>query len=163
MTGVQTCALPIYTAGTLIRAGYEVSDVNRFLDLPLAHTGLMPVTVKEETKSVFEVKKAQTYTPNQDMADNAERALEWRKEYSRGGTEVGVARAVQLKNKQPISLETVMRMVSYFARHEVDKDAPGFNQGEPGFPSAGRIAWDLWGGDAGMGWANNIAEEADNE
>jgi HK97 family phage portal protein len=151
------------TAGTLIRAGYDVSSINDALGIDIQHTGLVPVTVKEEAKSILEVKKAESFTPNQDMADNAERALEWRKEFNRGGTEVGVARAVQLKNKQPISLDTVMRMVSYFSRHEVDKDAQGFRQGEPGFPSAGRIAWDLWGGDAGMAWANNIAQEHEDE
>ena len=150
------------TAGTLIRAGYEPSGVSGALGIDVVHTGLVPVTVKEEAKSIVEVKKSQTFIPNQDMADNAERALEWRKQYARGGTEVGVARAVQLKNKQPVSLETVMRMVSYFARHEVDADAIGFRQGEPGFPSAGRIAWDLWGGDAGMQWANNIAQETED-
>lgn len=54
-------------------------------------------------------------------------------------------------------------MHSYFARHEVDKDADGFRPGEPGFPSAGRIAWALWGGDPGQRWARAIVERADNE
>jgi hypothetical protein len=46
-------------------------------------------------------------------------------------------------------------MASFFARHEVDKQAEGFRRGEDGFPSAGRIAWALWGGDPGMAWAND--------
>jgi len=49
-------------------------------------------------------------------------------------------------------------MNSYFARHEVDKDGESFKPGEPGFPSAGRIAWALWGGDAGQTWAANIVK-----
>ena len=44
-------------------------------------------------------------------------------------------------------------MHSFFPRHEVDKRAEGFRQGEKGYPSAGRIAWALWGGDAGFSWA----------
>jgi hypothetical protein len=44
-------------------------------------------------------------------------------------------------------------MHSFFSRHEVDKKGQGFQQGEDGFPSAGRIAWALWGGDAGQVWA----------
>jgi hypothetical protein len=44
-------------------------------------------------------------------------------------------------------------MHSFFSRHEVDKKGEGFQQGEDGFPSAGRIAWALWGGDAGQVWA----------
>jgi hypothetical protein len=50
-------------------------------------------------------------------------------------------------------------MISFFARHEVDKDAQGFRPGEDGYPSAGRIAWALWGGDAGKAWANAILRE----
>jgi hypothetical protein len=50
-------------------------------------------------------------------------------------------------------------MVSYFARHEVDKTGAGFQQGEPGYPSAGRIAWALWGGDAGRAWAERKQAE----
>ena len=46
-------------------------------------------------------------------------------------------------NRRNLSFETVQRMNSYFARHEVDKEAEGWNQGEDGFASAGRIAWKL--------------------
>jgi HK97 family phage major capsid protein len=54
-------------------------------------------------------------------------------------------------------------MVSYFARHEVDKEAKGFRPGEEGYPSAGRIAWALWGGDPGQSWANRKSAELDRE
>ena len=104
--------------------------------------------------------------PTATMAEEAQRGLDWRKEHGRGGTEVGVARARQLVNRQELSPDTVRRMVSYFARHEVDKDAEGFNQGEDGFPSAGRIAWQLWGSDAGKSWANEkdrIMDRLDDE
>jgi len=92
--------------------------------------------------------------PTEAMAEEAQRGLDWRKEHGRGGTEVGVARARQLVNRQELSADTVRRMVSYFARHEVDKEGEGFSPGEDGYPSAGRIAWALWGGDAGKSWAN---------
>lgn len=54
-----------------------------------------------------------------------------------------------------------MRMVSYFARHEVDKQGQGWSPGEDGYPSAGRIAWALWGGDPGRTWANAEAAKMD--
>ena len=92
--------------------------------------------------------------PTQAMADEAQRGLDWRAEYGRGGTEVGVARARDISNRADLSDETIGRMVSYFARHEVDKDAQGFRPGEEGYPSAGRIAWALWGGDPGKSWAD---------
>ena len=101
--------------------------------------------------------------PTEAMAEEAERGLAWREEFGRGGTEVGVARARDLKNRVNLSPETVRRMVSYFARHEVDKEAQGFSPGEEGYPSAGRIAWALWGGDPGQSWANRKSEELDRE
>lgn len=91
--------------------------------------------------------------PTQSMKEEAQRGLDWRKEFKRGGTEVGVARARDIVNGRDLSRDTIGRMVSYFARHEVDKKGQGWNQGEDGYPSAGRIAWALWGGDAGKSWA----------
>jgi hypothetical protein len=93
-------------------------------------------------------------TPPQGARDEAQKGLDWRREYGRGGTEVGVARARDIARGANLSDETIGRMVSFFARHEVDKEAQGFRPGEDGYPSAGRIAWALWGGDAGRTWAN---------
>jgi HK97 family phage prohead protease len=87
------------------------------------------------------------------MAEEARRGLEWRREYGRGGTEIGVARARDIANRKNLSEQTIGRMVSYFARHEVDKQGKGFSPGEDGYPSNGRIAWALWGGDPGKIWA----------
>ena len=99
-------------------------------------------------------------TPNEAMRKEAQRGLDWRSEYGRGGTEVGIARARDISNGENLSMSTVRRMVSYFARHEVDKEAEGFRPGEDGYPSNGRIAWALWGGDAGRSWANRqVAED----
>lgn len=97
--------------------------------------------------------------PSDGMAAEAKRGLAWREEYNRGGTEVGVARARDIKNKKSLSPRTIMRMVSYFARHEVDKKGTGWSPGQEGYPSAGRIAWALWGGDPGRSWANSKAEQ----
>ncbi len=102
-------------------------------------------------------------TPNDAMAAEAERGLAWRREYGRGGTEVGIARARDISNKVNLSMDTVRRMSSYFARHEVDKEAEGFRPGEDGYPSNGRIAWALWGGDAARSWASRILEQEDDD
>lgn len=101
--------------------------------------------------------------PTEAMATEAERGLAWREEFNRGGTAVGVARARDIKNRKNLSAETVRRMKSYFARHEVDKQGEGFSPGEDGYPSAGRIAWALWGGDPGQSWANERVRQLDNE
>jgi hypothetical protein len=54
-------------------------------------------------------------------------------------------------------------MKSFFSRHEVDKNALGFSQGEKGYPSPGRVAWDAWGGDAGFAWAESMVARAERE
>ena len=73
-----------------------------------------------------------------------------------GFTAVGKKRASDLANGSPLSAQTILRMYSFFKRHEVDKQAHGFNFGEDGFPSPGRVAWSAWGGDAGFSWATKI-------
>lgn len=47
-------------------------------------------------------------------------------------------------------------MVSYFARHEVDKRAKSFGNDQN--PSAGYVAWLLWGGGEGRAWAVEMKE-----
>ena len=103
------------------------------------------------------------FSPPKGVREEAKRGLEWRREYNRGGTEVGVARARDLSNGKNISPETAKRMKAYFDRHEVDKQGEGFSPGEKGFPSAGRIAWALWGGDPGQAWANKLVRQIEAE
>lgn len=103
------------------------------------------------------------FSPTDGMKVAARRALAWRSEYGRGGTGVGIARARDIVNSANLSPSTVRRMFSFFSRHEVDKQASGFNQGEEGFPSNGRIAWDLWGGDAGFAWAKQKVNQIKRE
>jgi hypothetical protein len=97
------------------------------------------------------------------MASAARRALKWKEEGRRGGTTVGLARANQLAKKESLSQSTVLRMHSFFSRHEVDKKATGFSSGEEGFPSPGRVAWDLWGGDAGASWSKQKRDQIMND
>ena len=101
--------------------------------------------------------------PTDGMVEEAKRGLEWRREFGRGGTEVGIARARDISNGKNLSDDTVKRMFSFFSRHEVDKKAEGFRVGEDGYPSNGRIAWALWGGDAGFSWSRQIAARLDKE
>jgi hypothetical protein len=102
------------------------------------------------------------FSPPQAVREEAQRGLDWRDEYGRGGTAVGIARARDLSNGVEVSPETIGRMVRFFARHEVDKDAEGFRQGEEGYPSNGRIAWALWGGDPGQSWANKVKKQMES-
>jgi hypothetical protein len=99
-----------------------------------------------------------SYKPTDGMVAEAERGLAWRREYGRGGTEVGLARARDISNRKNLPIDTVKRMKAYFDRHEVDKKGKGWSPGEDGYPSTGRIAWALWGGDPGWTWAKAIVK-----
>lgn len=99
----------------------------------------------------------------------AARGLELRRKFGRGGLSTqeagkqgigsGVARATSLANGKAVTPDTIKRMASYFARHAVDKQGKGW--GDEKNPSAGYIAWLLWGGDAGRAWATRLAKSLD--
>ena len=100
-----------------------------------------------------------SFQPPAGAAAAARRALVRRAELppsQRGMTPVGLARARQLANRQELSPTTIDRMVSYFARHTIDKRGSSWDD-----YGKGRQAWDGWGGDAGERWARSIARRMD--
>lgn len=97
------------------------------------------------------------FIPPEEVAIEAMNGLALRREFGRGGTIVGIARARDLKNRRTLSPATIKRMVSFFARHEVDKRGKNFFN--PHKPSNGFIAWLLWGGDKGHDWCKAVLAE----
>ena len=101
----------------------------------------------------------QKYKVPQSVKNNAKRGLEIRKSMppsQRGGTAVGVARAVQLSNNDYIDLETIKRMFSFLSRHAVDLESKEFK--EKGWKSKGGQAFLMWGGKSALEWVRGIAE-----
>jgi hypothetical protein len=94
--------------------------------------------------------------PSTEVAAAAKRGLELRAKFHRGGTSVGVHRARELSERRPLSLRDVVPMSTYFARHEVDKASMSHEWGDENDPSAGYIAWLLWGGEPGRRWADSL-------
>ena len=92
--------------------------------------------------------------PTAGMRREAALGLVWREQYNRGGTAVGVGTARAILNDEELSPDRVRRMYAYFARHAVDREAPGFDADDDEYPSAGKIAWLLWGGDSGRTWSS---------
>ena len=117
----------------------------------------------EELDEIIKAEADIDTVPTDGMVTEAKRGIEWRKEFNRGGTRIGATRASQIVAKEKLSPRTVRRMNSFFARHEVDKRADGFRPGEKGYPSNGRIAWSLWGGDAGQSWSKKKSAQLDRE
>ena len=114
------------------------------------------------------VKKAKSYSPTEAMRNNARRGLALREKYNRGGLSTGqasnegvgsgVARARDIINGN-LSLATVKRMYAFFSRHEKNYDPK--KKMPDGGPTAGTIAWLLWGGSAGRAWSRKILKEAE--
>jgi len=96
-----------------------------------------------------------TYKPTKEMQDEARKALKWKSQGYKGGTRIGLTRAYQILHGK-LSEHTVKRMYSFFRRHEVDKQSPKFYSNHPQYPSPGRVAWSLWGGDPGYKWSKKI-------
>ena len=98
------------------------------------------------------------YTIPDSVSAEAKRGLAWRKEEGRGGTSVGLNSARTLAKGGQIGIRKVRHIAKYFPRHQVDKKGKGYKPGQDNYPSNGRIAWALWGGDAAERWASAIVE-----
>jgi hypothetical protein len=114
------------------------------------------------------INKAKSFAPTDAMRNNARRGLALREKYNRGGLDAsqaksegvgsGVARARDIINGN-LSLDTVKRMYAFFSRHEKNYNP---KKKEPdGGPTAGTIAWLLWGGSAGLAFARRVLKQED--
>lgn len=130
----------------------------------ISPNGLCKLWIIPEDLMLHAVEKAESFSPPQAVREEAKRALEWISEGNAGDgfTAVGSARARDLSNGRAVSMDTLKRMRSYLARHEVDKQGEGWSPGDKGYPSPGRVAWAAWGGDAGRAWANSIISRQDS-
>jgi hypothetical protein len=141
---------------TLISDKAIVKDEHRFTSesSTLAFSALQ--LLSENQSSLLA--SARLYTIPTGVQAEAKKALEWRKEHKRGGTPVGLNTARTLAKGGQIGIEKVRHIAKYFPRHEVDKKGKGWKPGDDQFPSNGRIAWALWGGDAAWRWSKAIVE-----
>jgi hypothetical protein len=155
----------------MTRAQWAVARVNHFLHL--LETG-KPKDSKYITDNDLlpsnhpALEKAEGFVPPKSVRDAAAKGLELRREWDRGGLSVqqasdegvgsGVQRAVNLKNGDSISKETLKMMRGFFARHE--KNNQPSKKMPDGGPTAGTIAWLLWGGDPGRAWVDRLLKES---
>lgn len=110
--------------------------------------------------------KSKSYAPTQAMINNAKRGLALQEKYNRGGLDTseageqgigsGVAHARDIINGN-LSINSVKKMYNFFNRHE-ENYLPNKKEADGG-PTAGTIAWLLWGGTAGRAWARKILKE----
>lgn len=115
------------------------------------------------------MEKQTSFKPPKAAQNNARRGLELRRRFNRGGLSTreagkqgigsGVSRASTLANGKNVSMKTVRDMARFFSRHSKN-NRPSKRESDGG-PTAGTIAWLLWGGSAGQRWAEGIVRRAD--
>jgi HK97 family phage portal protein len=112
-----------------------------------------PQPVSDDEKQVLVKASFDDYP--QAATNNARRMLEWREKYGRdevkGGTAVGWQRANQLANREKLSEDVISRMAQ-FNRHRQNAEIDPKYKDEP-WKDNGYVAWNLWGGTAGVDWA----------
>jgi len=104
------------------------------------------------------------YKPPTSVQRAARRGLKLRERWKRGGLSTqeagrqgigsGVARATNLANGDAVSPATIGKMRAFFARHA--KNYRPDKKEADGGPTAGTIAWLLWGGNAGKQWVESM-------
>lgn len=151
----------LYKAGIIDRStakrmlGYETDPTDEMVYHPEATPLFIPT---QEVNPEGDAKSIKFY-PTNKMQEEAKRGLAWREEFGRGGTEVGIRRAKQIASGKLIPEGDILEIYAFHSRHQVDKKAEGYNPGEEGYPSNGRIAIALWGGDAGFEWSKREREK----
>ena len=141
--------LALLSSGTVTAEGIVVDDTT----VELAKAALAPLD-----NAITASGGDRMYTIPAGVQEEAQKALDWHKEHKRGGTPVGMNTARTLAKGGQIGIEKIRHIAKYFPRHEVDKKGKGWAPGEDSFPSNGRIAWALWGGDAAWRWSRAIVE-----
>jgi hypothetical protein len=97
-----------------------------------------------------------TLRPPEEASVAAAYGLDLRRRFGRGGTEVGVSRALLLVSRAPLDLADVRVVSAWFARHGAARRSAVRPWGQDRDPSAAWIAWHLWGGDACRAWADDL-------
>lgn len=117
-------------------------------------TDLLPEDHPLSSKKNYTVKESYNDYP-QAATNNARRMIEWREKYGRdvvkGGTEIGWKRASQLAGREKLSVDVISRMAQFNRHRENAKIDPKYKD-EP-WKDNGYVAWNLWGGTAGVDWA----------
>lgn len=141
-------------------AFYQGDGLCEIVDGEVADMGLCKLWVISGDLIGTPTQKA-SYSPPEGVRRAAKQALAWIADGKAGDgfTATGRYRAETLASGEAVSLDTIKRMNSFFARHEVDKQGEGWDASSDKYPSAGRVAWAAWGGDAGWSWAKNILSE----
>lgn len=118
---------------------------------------MVAVSIAEDMQPLGEVRAVDLSVP-QFIRDNAARGLKYLQEgFGGDGLTDATKREAREMAAGRISENKVRKMAPWFARHQVDGQAPKNNDpSDSQYPGAGLVAWLLWGGDS------NFSDKAQN-
>lgn len=130
---------------------------------------MVAVSIAEEMEPLGEVRAVDLSVPSFIRA-NAERGLKYLQEgFGGDGLTDATKREAREMAAGRISENKVRKMAPWFARHQVDGQAPKNNDpSNAQYPGAGLVAWLLWGGDSNFSdraqnWAQRKIDALDAE
>ena len=132
-------------------AGFEATALVENPAIEMDFVAFNKVIMAEETYNDYP----------ESMVEAAKRGIELNKENNQKcATQVGKVRAQQLANRENLSLDTVKRMRSFLLRQ---KDNYDLATKRKDYNACGYISYLLWGGEAGIGWAEKKLRQAGEE
>ena len=154
----------------------KVFDADKQLDLHFIdnpqgpHDDFVPVydlVLRRHPVFKTELIKQENFSPPEQVSEAAKKGLALRERWQRGGLSVGeanrqgigsgVTTAKLLAEKQSLSLEKIKQIKAFLDRHEKNYQ-PGKKMPDGG-PTAGTIAYLLWGGPAAKTWTQAALAE----
>jgi HK97 family phage prohead protease len=132
---------------------------------------MVAVSIAEDMEPGGEVsKRAVDLSLPSFIQENAKRGLEYLAEgYGGDGLTEGTKREAREMAAGNITENKIRKMAPWFARHEVNGQAPkNSNPSDSEYPGAGLVAWLLWGGDSNFSdraqnWAQRKIDALDAE
>ena len=161
-----------YTDVELLEISQVTIPSNRDSLVTMRSKGLNPVAEEIAKELYGETINKQVPEPPKYIKDNAKRGLDLQ-QYAGDGLTEKTKREARLMADGEISKSKVVRMSAWFLRHEGDLKSPKADEylrGESDRPTAGQVAWLLWGGSIekegrmnAQKWAERIANSLDEE
>ena len=153
---------------TIAEVPVDGSEVTMYHGTEFAETPIEPEVKEAEVEEKAEVIEEKVDSVPSYIQKNAQRGLDLLEFAGDGLTDKTKREARDMANGK-ISDNKVVRMAAWFARHEGDLDsdrADAYLSGDSDRPTAGQVAWLLWGGDISKSnkmraanWATKEAEK----
>jgi phage-related protein (TIGR01555 family) len=141
----------------------EVIEAKVLVEAPelYAQASQMLAEIEAGLARLDELDRSKTYQIPKGATEDAKKVREWMKTKPnfQGGTATGKARAHQLAQGGEITLDDLIEINAWFARHKGNREIDEEFAAEP-WRDAGYTSHLMWGGDTMQSFANRIVEAA---